>query len=68
MTLHIIVEPIPHHPQLLGKLNTQYSISNGVFYLMLETATTRAEIGRSRAAISQEIDAAEAQDIGRQNQ
>lgn len=35
---------------------------------MLETATTRTEIGRSWAAISQEIDAVEAQDIGRQNQ
>ena len=63
-----MVEPIPHHAQLLGNLNTQYSISNGLFCLMLETATTRAEIGRSWVAISQEIDVAEAQDIGRENQ
>ena len=35
---------------------------------MLETTTTRAEIGRSWAIISQEIDAAEAQDIGGKNQ
>jgi hypothetical protein len=63
-----MVEPIPHHPQLLGNLDTQYSISNGLFCLMLETNTTRAEIGRSWVAISQEIDAANAQDIGRQNQ
>ena len=68
LTLHIMVKPIPHHPQLLGNLNTQYSIFNGIFCLMLETSTTRAEIGRSWAAISQEIDAAEAQDIGRKNQ
>ena len=35
---------------------------------MLETTTTRAEIGRSWVAISQEIDAVEAQDLNRQNQ
>ena len=63
-----MVKPIPHHPQLLGNLNTQYGISNGLFCLMLETTTTRVEIGRSWAAISQEIDAAEAQELGRQNQ
>ena len=63
-----MVETTLNHPQLLGNLNTQYSISNGLFSLMLETATTRAEIGRSWDAISQEIDAAEAQDINRQNQ
>ena len=58
-----MVEPIPHHPQLLGNLNTQYSISNGLFCLMLETTTIRAEIGRRWTAISQEIDAAEADAI-----
>ena len=63
-----MVEPTLNHPQLLGNLNTQYNISNGLFSLMLETTTTRAEIGRNSAAISQEIDAAEAQDINRQNQ
>ena len=63
-----MVEPTPNHPQLLGNLNTQYSISNGLFCLMLETTTTGAKIGRSWAAISQEIDAAKAQDIDRQNQ
>ena len=63
-----MVEPIPHLSELLGNLSTQYNISNGLFRLMLETTTTRAEIGRSWVAISQEIDAAEAQDIGRENQ
>ena len=63
-----MVEPTPNHPQLLGNLNPQYSISNGLFSLMLATATTRAEIGRTWVAISQEIDAAEAQDLNRQNQ
>ena len=63
-----MVEPTPNHPQLLGNLNTQYSISNGLLCLMLETTATWAEIGRSCVAISQEIDAVEAQDIDRQNQ
>ena len=63
-----MVESNPHHPQLLENLNNQYSISNGLFCLMLDTATTRAEIGRSWVAISQEIDVAEAQELGRENQ
>ena len=63
-----MVEPTPNQFQLLGNLNTQYIISNGLFSLMLETTTTRAKIGRSWVAISQEIDAAEAQDLNRQNQ
>ena len=63
-----MVETTLNHPQLLGNLNPQYSISNGLFSLMLETATTRTETGRTWVAISQEIDAAEAQDLNRQNQ
>ena len=63
-----MVEPNLHNPRLLDNLNNQYSISNGLFCLMLNIATTRAEIGRSCAAISREIDAAEAQELGRQNQ
>ena len=35
---------------------------------MLDTTTTRVEIGRSWATISQEIDVVETQDINRQNQ
>ena len=62
-----MVEPSPHHPQLLDNLNIQYSISNGLFCFMLDTTITRAETGRSWAAISQEIDVAEAQDLDRQN-
>ena len=62
-----MVEPIPNHPQLLGNLNPQYSISNELFSLMLETATTRAEIGRTWDTISQEIDAIEAEGLNRQN-
>ena len=64
----MMVESNPHHPQLLGNLNNQYSISNGLFCLMLDIATTRADIGRSWVAISQEIDVAEAQELCRQNQ
>lgn len=63
-----MVEPTPNHPQLLGNLKPQFSISNGLFSVILQTATTRAEIGRTWAAISQEIDAAKAQDLNRQNQ
>ena len=62
-----MVEPSPRHPQLLDNLNSQYSISNGPFCLMLDTAITRAEIGRSWVAISQEIDVAKAQNLDRQN-
>ena len=62
-----MVKPSLHHPQLLHNLNSQYSISKGLFCLMLDTATTRVEIGRSSAAISQEIDVAEAQELDRQN-
>ena len=35
---------------------------------MLDTSTTRAKIGRSWVVISQEIDVAEAQELGRENQ
>ena len=63
-----MVEPNPHHPQSLDNLNNQYNISNGIFCLMLDTTTTRTEIGRSWATIALEIDAAEAQELGRQNQ
>ena len=42
-------------------------MSNRLFCLMLDTTTTRAEIGRSWAAISQEIDVEEAQKLDRQN-
>ena len=62
-----MVEPSLHHPQLLDNLNRQYSISNGLFFPMLDTTITRAELGRSWAAISQEIDVAEAQDLDKQN-
>ena len=62
-----MVEPSLHHPQLLDNINSQYSISNGLFFLMFDTTTTRAEIGRSWATISQDIDVAEAQELDRQN-
>ena len=62
-----MVKPNLHHPQLLDNLNNQYSISNRLFCLMLDTTTSRAEIGRSWAAISQEIDVAEAQELDIQN-
>ena len=61
-----MVEPRPHLP--VDNLNSQFSISNGLFCLMLDTATTRAEIGRSWAAISNDIDIVEAYDLARQNE
>ena len=67
LTLHIMVEPNPHHPQLLGNLNNWYNISNGLFCLMSESSSIRAELGRSWATISQEINVEEAQELGRQN-
>ena len=56
-----MVEPRPNLP--VDNLNSQFSISNGLFCLMLDTATTRAEIGRSWAAISNDIDIVEAYDL-----
>ena len=37
-----MVEPRPHLP--VDNLNSQFSISNGFFCLMLDTATTGAKI------------------------
>ena len=62
-----MVEPRPYHLLLVDNLSSQYSISNGLFYLMLESATNRAKIGRSWEIISNDIDIAEAQDLARQN-
>ena len=62
-----MVEPHPHHLLLVDNLSSQYSISNGLFCLMLETAITRAELGRRWVAISNDIDIAEAQDLAKQN-
>ena len=61
-----MIEPCPHLP--VDNLNNQFSISNGIFCLMLDTATTRAEIGRSWATISNDIDIVEAYDLARQNE
>ena len=61
-----MVEPRPHLP--VDNLNSQFIISSGLFYLMLDTATTRAEIRRSWAAISNDIDIVEAYDLARKNE
>ena len=61
-----MVEPPPNLP--VDNLNSQFSISNGLFCVMLDTATTQAEIGRSWAAISNDIDTVEAYDLARQNE
>ena len=58
--------PTPDHPHLEYNLSSQYSISNGLFILMLDTTTTREEIGRSWAVISNDIDIAGAQEQVRQ--
>ena len=60
-----MVEPRPHHLLPIDNLNSQFSISNGLFCLMLETAITRGKIGRSWATISNDIVIAEAQDLVR---
>ena len=62
-----MVEPHPHHLLPVDNLSSQYSISNGLFCLMLETTTNRVGIGRSCATICNDIDIAEAQDLARQN-
>ena len=61
-----MVEPCPHLP--VDNLNSQFNLSNGLFYLMLDTTTTRAKIGRSWVAISNDIDIVEAYDLARQNE
>ena len=61
-----MVEPHPDLPT--DNLNSQFSISNGLFCLMLDTATTRAEIGCSWAAISNDIDIVEAYNLAQQNE
>ena len=62
-----MVEARPHHLLPMDNSSSQYNISNGLFCLMLETAITRAEIGRSWASISNDIDIAKTQDLARQN-
>ena len=62
-----MVEQRPHHLLPVDNLSSQYSVSNGLFYLMLETAITQAEIGQSWGAVSNDIDIAEARDLARQN-
>ena len=61
-----MVEPRPNLPA--DNLNSQFTISNGLFCLMLDNTTTQAEIGRSWAAISNDIDIVEAYDLARQNE
>ena len=59
-----MVEPCPHLP--VDNLHSQFSISNGIFYLILDTAITRAEIGHSWEAISNNINVVEAYNLARQ--
>ena len=54
--------PIPNHPYIEYNLSSQYSVSNGLFSLMLDIATTREEIGRSWVVISNDIDIDDAQE------
>lgn len=56
-----MVEPRPNLPTY--NLNSQFSISNGLFCLMLDTATTRIEIERSWTTISNDVDIVEAYDL-----
>ena len=61
-----MVEPRPDLPA--DNLNSQFSISNGLFCLMLDTATTRIEIERSWTTISNDVDIVEAYDLVQQNE
>ena len=61
-----MVEPRPHLP--VDNINSQFTISNGLFCLMLDTATTQVKIGRSWAAISNDIDIVEAYELARHNE
>ena len=63
-----MVEQSPNHPRLVYNLSSQYSISNDLFCVMLETATSRAELGRSWTVISHDIDLEERQDLIRQQE
>ena len=63
-----MVEQSPNHPRLVYNLSSQYSIDNGLFCVMLKTATSRAELGRSLAAISHDIDLAESKDLIRKQE
>ena len=62
-----MVEPRIHNLLLVDNLSSQYSISNDLFCLMLDTAITRAEIGQSWEAISNYIDISKARDLARHN-
>ena len=61
-----MVERCPHLP--VNNLNSQFSISNGLFCVMLDTATTWVEIGQSWAAISNYIDIVEVYDLAKHNE
>ena len=63
-----MVEQSPSHPRLVYDLSSQYSISNGLFCVMLETATSRLEYGRSGVVISHDIDLAKRKDLIRQQE
>ena len=62
-----MVEPCPHHLLPVDNLSSQYSVSNGLLCLMLETTITRVEIGRSWEAICNDIDIVKAWDLTKQN-
>jgi len=52
--------PTLDDPHLEYNLSSQYSISNGLFSLMLYIATMREEIGRYWVVISNDIDISDA--------
>ena len=53
---------------MIYNLSSQYSIPNGLFCLMLDTATSRAELGRIWDIISNDIDIEERQELIRQQE
>lgn len=61
-----MVIPARIEPNLAHNFSNQYSISNDLFNMMFDTTRTREELERSWAAISQDIDIADAQEQVRQ--
>ena len=57
-----MVIPIPDHPYNEIHLNSQLSVANGLFSLMIATTTNREETWRSWLVISNDIDIFEEQE------
>lgn len=54
--MKVMVIPALIHPNISHDLSNQYTISNSLFNMMLDTTRTREELGRSWVVISHDID------------